>query len=334
MPIVSVIIVNYNGAELVIDCLKSLDLQIFRDFEVLIVDNGSSDCSATKIQLFLDGGLISSPAKLIALDSNLGFAEGNLKGLNFAVGKFIALLNNDTAPEKDWLLSLVRAMESEPGVGICASKIINHGTDIIDSAGDGFSSLLKGFKRGEGEKDSLYDKKEYVMGACAGAALYRREMLEEIGFLDEDFFLIHEDTDLNIRAQLAGWKAMYVPEAIIYHKVSSTIGVMSNTAIYYTLRNSEFVRIKNIPISVFIGCLPALICGTITEFFYFAVKHRHLRLYLKAKFDVLKMFPVMFRKRREIMKGKRANYSDIKAIITPVFEKAFFKNKLRKFHHD
>ncbi len=222
-------------------------------------------------------------------------------------------------------------MDSDHKIGICASKLIVYGTDIIDSAGDGFSTSLKGFKRGEGEKAFLYNKREYIFGACAGAALYRRKMIEEIGFLDKDFFLIHEDTDLNLRAQLYGWKVLYVPTAIVYHKVRSTIGNMSDTAVYYTLRNTEFVRIKNIPFSLFLRCLPVFILGMVTEFLYFAIKHKHPILYFKAKLDAIKMFPVMLKKRRLNMKAKRGGYRDLKEIMTSVMEWGFLKNKLRKF---
>ena len=153
-----------------------------------MVDNGSQDGSLLDIRRFLEESPIGSSVKLVPLERNLGFAGGNIEGLKHADGEYIALLNNDAAPDKNWLGELVMAMDSDPMVGICASKLIVHGSEIIDSAGDGFSTSLKGFKRGTGEKSFLYNKREFVFGACAGAALYRRKMIEEIGFLDEDFF--------------------------------------------------------------------------------------------------------------------------------------------------
>lgn len=109
-------------------------------------------------------------------------------------------------------------------------------------------------------------------------------MIEEVGFLDEDFFLIHEDTDLNFRAHLYGWKVLCVPTAIVHHKVRSSIGHMSDMAVYYTLRNSELVRMKNIPISLCLNCLPEFILGMVTEFLYFAIKHRRMLLYYDTRF--------------------------------------------------
>jgi hypothetical protein len=226
---------------------------------------------------------------------------------------------------------LVMNMDSDPEVGICASKLIVHNTSITDSAGDGFSTALRGFKRGEGKRDHWH--RDYIFGACAGAALYRRKMIEEIGFLDEDFFLIYEDTDLNLRAQLYGWKVLYVPTAIVYHKVRSSIGPMSNTAVYYALRNSELVRIKNIPFAIFIRCFPQFTIGMLTEFIYFAIKHKHLRLYFKAKIDAIRMFPRLLKKRAAIMKNRKVSNKYLLSIMTPVWQKDFLVTKIKKFLH-
>jgi GT2 family glycosyltransferase len=331
---VSIIIVNYNGRRLILDCLKSLERQSFADFEVIIVDNGSLDGSLAAIQQFSEETSLDYLIRIIPLGRNLGFAGGNVEGLRYADGKYIALLNNDTEPDERWLEELVKAMESDPVAGICASKLIVYGTDIIDSAGDGFSTALKGFKNGEGEKVSFDNGKEYVFGACAGAALYRREMIKEIGFLDEDFFSIYEDTDLNLRAQLHGWKVMYVPTAIVYHKVRSTIGSMSKTAIYYALRNSEFVRFKNIPVSLFLRFMPEFILGMVAEFTYFVIKHRHPILYFKAKIDAMRMLPRILSKRAIILKKRKVSDQYLFDIMTPVWEKDFMKGKIKKFLYE
>jgi GT2 family glycosyltransferase len=331
MPLVSILIVNYNGQGLIINCLRALGEQSFKDFEIIIIDNASADNSLDEIKNYLTGGLLSSSVKLISLGKNVGFAAGSVEGLRYACGKYIALLNNDAEADRRWLEELVKAMDTDPESGICASKMIVAGSDIIDSAGDGFSTALKGFGVGEGEKSFLFDKRMYVFGSCGGAALYRRKMIEEIGFLDEDFFLIHEDIDLDFRAQLNGWKVLYIPTAIIYHKVRSSIGQMSDMAVYYTLRNSEFVRTKNIPLAIFIRCFPEFVIGILTEFFYFVIKHKRLRLYLKAKIDVIRMLPTMLKKRSIIMKNRKVNYKYLLNIMTPIWQKSFFLKKIKKF---
>lgn len=327
--VVSIIIVNYNGSRFIPYCLKALERQSYSNFEIIFVDNASSDNSLKEIQRLKES--LTIPIKTIPLDNNTGFSGGNISGLRHASGKYIALLNNDTEPDIKWLEELVKGMDSNPDVGICGSKLIVYGTDIIDSAGDGLSTSFKGFKRGEGEASSLYNKSELCFGACAGAALYRRKMIDKIGFLDEDFFLIHEDTDLNLRAQIFGWKVLFVPAAIVHHKVRSTIGSMSETAVYYTIRNSEYVKIKNIPFYLLVKHLPEMLLAFFAEVIYFAVRHRHPIIFVKAKIDVAKMFPVMLRKRKGILDSKRITNEELQNLLTPVFERNFLKNKIRKF---
>ncbi len=332
MPRASIIVVNYNGRDRIRGCLSALKGQSLHDFEIIVVDNASTDGSLDEIRSFAEKSTLRHPAKIVPLESNVGFAGGNAAALRYAVAEYVALLNNDAEPEKEWLENLVKAMEADPEIGICASKMIVSGSNIIDSAGDGYATSLKGFKRGEGEGADKYTQQEYIFGACAGAALYRRSMLDETGFLDEDFFLIQEDTDLNFRAQLAGWKVMYVPEAIVYHKVRSTIGHMSDTAIFYSLRNSEILRIKNIPPLLFLRCLPEFVIGSVLEFIYFGIKHRKLRLYITAKADVVKSISGSLRKRRRIMeKMRKVDNKYLYRIMTPVWNKEFFTMKIKKF---
>jgi GT2 family glycosyltransferase len=330
MPKASVIVVNYNGKDITLDCLKALDAQSFEDFEVIVVDNNSSDNSVAEIRKFKETNHLSHPVKIFSLTANKGFASANMAGLVESDAEYIALLNNDTEPGVEWLERLVKAMDANPEVGICATKMIAVGTDLIDSAGDGYSSLLKGFKRGEGRPKHCYGEGGYVFGACAGAALYRRRMIDHVGFLDEDFFLLHEDTDLNLRAQIAGWKVLYVPDAIVYHKVSSSIGRMSDLAVYYTLRNGEFVRIKNVPFPVFIRCLPGFVIGMISELFYFAVRHGKWGLYYRAKKDAMRNLTGMLAKRKKIMAMRKVDCKYLGEIMTPLWDREFFSSKIRK----
>jgi GT2 family glycosyltransferase len=333
IPKVSVIIVNYNGNGFLRDCLKALDRQRFEDFEVVIVDNASSAGSAHESKAFIEETSMANRARLISPEKNLGFAGGSIAGLKHAAGKYIALLNDDTEADERWLEELVKAMDASDGIGICASKMIVHGTDLIDSAGDVFSTALKGFGEGERRQRLLYNERRYVFGACGGAALYRKKMIDEIGFMDEDFFLIHEDIDLSFRAQLNGWKALYVPTAIVYHRVRSSIGHMSDMAVYYTLRNSEFVRMKNVPFSIFIRCCIDFIIWTLTEFLYFAIKHKKIRLYFRAKSDAIKMLPRMLKKRAAIMKDRKVSNKYLLSMMTPLWRRDLLLTKIKKFFH-
>ena len=328
----SIIIVTFNNTLTIVDCLRSLSQQTLSCFEVILVDNTTGEESRKVLES--TKSIFKFPLKILYPDSNLGFPGGNHYGLVHASGKYIALLNPDAIADKNWLEELGKVMEAHPEVGICASKIIASDTDLIDSAGDGYSTSLKGYKRGENETKAKYNNAEYVFGACAGATLYRKRMIEEIGFLDRDFFLIHEDTDFNFRAQLAGWKVFYVPTALVYHKVRSSIGHMSDTAVYYTLRNNELVRFKNVPGNFFLRCFPEFILGLITEFIYFAVKHKHLRQYFKAKKDFLKALPKIKNKRALIMKNKKVSDNYLLSIMTPLWQANFLKIKIVKILND
>jgi len=322
---ISIIIVNHNGKHLLNACLESLYKQSFKDIEIIIVDNASADGSVEYVKdSFAD-------IKIISLPKNIGFAGANDEGLRNATGDYIMLLNNDVEVDKECVNNLFLAMEASQEVGIGAPKMVVNGKEIIDSVGDGFSTILRGFKRGEGKAANLYNHEEYIFGACAGAAIYRRSMLEEIGFLDEDFFLIYEDCDLNFRAQLAGWRAKYIPSAVVYHRVRSTIGHMSDKAVYYAVRNSELTRIKNVPLGLFLRCFPSYIVGGFLEFLYFVIKHRKLKLYLKAKIDVIKLLPSMIKKRRNIMNARKTDNRYLYFVMTSLWDKEFFTTKAKKF---
>ncbi len=193
-------------------------------------------------------------------------------------------------------------------------------------------TTLRCFKR-EAEDCTMYDRREYVFGGCAAGALYRKRMIEEIGFFDDDFFIQCEDTDLSFRAQLAGWKVLYLPGALVYHKVCHSIGRISDDSVYYTQRNMEFVRLKNVPAAVFIVCLPQVVFGLVADFMYFCIKHGKWRPFLRAKLDAARMSPAMLKKRRLIMREiRKVDNRRIRSVISPVVpDRHFLSLKLKKF---
>jgi GT2 family glycosyltransferase len=325
MPVVSIIIVNWNGEQFLRDCFLSLKAQTFQSFEVIFVDNASADDSVPLAKrLASRTGL---PISIIKLPTNTGFTGGNIEGLKHCSGRYIALLNNDTAANNRWLETLVRAMDSHPEVGICASKLIVAGTDIIDSAGDGIFSNLRPFKRGQGLKASTYETEEYVFGACAGAALYRKDMLDKIGFLDDDFFLIYEDADLNFRAQLSGWKCLFVPDAVVQHKVSAGLQKLGEIAVVYAVRNEKAVIIKNVPFFTILEHLPIYIL----EELVFSVVH-HIRIgrfrsYIRGNYEFMKKLPNYLRKRRHLMRLRKVSTSYINSLLISIIP--IYKNKIR-----
>ena len=322
---ISVIVVNWNGRNYLEDCLGSLSCQTYPDRETILVDNGSTDSSAGFArEKFPD-------VKIVELKENRGFTGGNLAGLEAAQGGFIALDNNDARADEKWLETLVQPMLQDSTVGICASKLIFAGQEKINSAGDGMTTAAVGFNRGLGEDRALFNELEFVFGGCAAAVLYRRKMLDEIGFLDDDFFLYDEDTDLNFRARLAGWKCVYVPGAVMHHVSNATAVRLSATHVYYHTRNLEFVWLKNMPLGVMIRFAHHKIIQEIGAFCYLCLRHGKWRPYFRAKRDALRMLPSMWKKRKEIQRRRRVPNSYLSSIMTPLFSRELIRQKIGQF---
>ena len=323
-PEASVIIVTYNSELFIQDCLNALFQQTMTSFELIIVDNGSTDHTPQMV------ASMQNNIKFIQLTDNCGFTGGNIAGLAHAQGRYICLLNPDTEVATDWLKALVDVMDKYPEAGICASKMVAFRTGRIDSAGDGCLKTGRGFKRGEGLPDTHYSELEYVFGGCGGAVLYRRSMLDDIGFLDDDFFLIYEDTDLNFRAQLAGWKCLFVPEAIVYHKVRSSIGSLSNMAVYYSVRNAGYVAIKNMPLRLLLKYMIEHGVVVVGNFVFFCLIHWRWQAYFRAALDFILAIPRLIPKRNNVMRLKRVDTAYIDSMMNSVFSWPIIKNKVKK----
>jgi GT2 family glycosyltransferase len=311
---VTIIIVNWNGKHMLADCLDAVIAQDCPDFEVVLVDNGSTDGSAQFVQSNYPS------VKLVQLQENRGFTGGNLAGFNCAAGDFVALLNNDTRPDKGWLRALSAGMHADSRIGICASKIIIDGTNKIDSVGDLFTTAFTGTKLGSLRDCEEFNTSIFVHGACAAAALYRRTMLDQIGFLDDDFYFNHEDTDLNLRAWLAGWKCLFVPEAIVHHKVSASVGELSDKTVYYFSRNNVWVWVKNIPLGILLCHLPQRLTYEFSAFVFFCILKKKWKPFLRGKIDAFKHLPQMLEKRKEVQKHITLSNHEIHHNLMPIIE--------------
>jgi len=223
-PKVSIIILNWNGKGDTINCLRSLLNLKYSNYDIIVVDNGSTDGSQEVIRKLFPF------VKLIENKQNLGFAEGNNVGIRFALNdrnvKYIFILNNDTKVDPNCLTELIKVAESESKIGIVQPKVLRmDNPKILDTTGHVFKFGLGWIvDRGSGETDrKQYDDKLDIIGGCACACLYKREMLEDIGFFDKSFDTYYEDAELSWRAYKKGWKAKYVPSAIVYHKRGGTV---------------------------------------------------------------------------------------------------------------
>lgn len=238
-PKVTVAIPTLHAGPILAECIASLERQTFQDFEIVIVDNSGE---GRVRQLTLPGR-----ARVIENAENAGYGAGVNQAWAGSDAEYIAVLNDDAAAEPAWLAELTRALDAEPRAGMAACEVALAGTDRLDSAamllcGDGSSK-----QRGHGKPVGSFRKKEGALAPSGSAAMYRRTMLEDTGGFDEAFFLYCEDTDLALRAQWAGWRCLYVPQARVDHRYSASAGRVSPLKAYLVERNRLFLLIKNFP---------------------------------------------------------------------------------------
>ncbi len=242
---IDIIIPNYNGARLLPSCLDALRQQTRQDFRLTIVDDGSTDNSlALLAERYAE-------AQVLALPTNRGLAAAINIALQQTQGAIVVLLNNDTEAHPRWLEHLVGTLERYPQYAFAASKLLLFDQrDRIHSAGDDYRPDGVPVNRGVWEYDrGQYDAVSEVFGPCAGAAAYQRAALERLAVdgrvFDEDLVMYCEDVDLNLRARLQGIRTLFVPTAIVYHRLSATGG--GTLASYYCGRNFVLVWAKNMP---------------------------------------------------------------------------------------
>ncbi|MBU4589978.1 MAG: glycosyltransferase family 2 protein [Candidatus Omnitrophica bacterium] len=244
-PIVSVIIVNWNGERYLERCLTSVKKQTYQEIELIVVDNGSSDDSVEFIKRNYP------EIQIIKNKRNLGFAEGNNIGIKASRGKYIATLNNDTIAAPDWIESLVNVAEKRKDIAMFASKILSHNYwNLMESAGmliypDGIARCRGYLKVDRGQ----YDKVEEILLPSACAALYRKDAVFAAGLFDKDYFAYCEDTDLGLRIRMLGLGCLYVPDARVYHHYSGTSKDISLFKVYLIERNRLWMIIKTFPLS-------------------------------------------------------------------------------------
>ncbi len=288
-------------------CLRALDRQTYADFRVIVVDNGDNP------------GARAVSAETIAPGRNVGFGAAVNLAIAASDAPFIAVLNDDTEPDAGWLAALVARMEADFRLGMCASNIRLAGSGLRDSAGMSICFDGSSRQRGHRAPAGSFAASEDVLMPSACAALYRRQMLDEIGLFDEDFFLYCEDTDLGLRARWAGWDCAYVAEAGVQHRYSHSAGAFSPLKARYVERNRLWVAIKNFPLRLLIGapavhlarCLWQIRAASKGE----GAAAQFLRsgqsrgtagaIIAKAHWDTLLHLPALLRKRAEMRRRRK-----------------------------
>lgn len=257
---ISVIIVNYNGKKYLKDCIGSLLLNKTPKFEIIVVDNGSTDSS---LEILKDPLIHNSKYKihLIKNRTNLGFAGGNNIGIKYAKGEYVLLLNNDTVVENFFLTNLLKAFKEIPNLGCAQPKIVlMRDPNVIDSCGSFFtdSSFLYHYGYDKNQELEIYNKPFPVFSVKGVAMLIRKSLVGKIGLFDDDFWSYYEETDFCHRVWLAGYECWYYPKAKIFHAAGgTTLTYFHNSFIQFqNFKNKLMSFIKNFQFSTLIKFVP------------------------------------------------------------------------------
>ena len=242
VPLVTVVITTTNGMKWLPNCIEALRQQTHQDFDLVVVNNASTDGSAEWLQQQPD-------IRTLHNDRNLGFAGAMNRGIRESQSPFVIILNDDTCVQQDWLHELVKIAQSDPQIGSCASLMVfAHDISMVQSAGINMDRAAIAWDRLGGQPINNALEACDIFGASGGAALYRREMLDQIGLYDERFFIYLEDVDLAWRAQRTGWRCCYVPSAKVIHFTSATTGEGSPFKMKLLGRNKVWLVAKNAPL--------------------------------------------------------------------------------------
>jgi GT2 family glycosyltransferase len=312
-PRVSVVIPSWNGRRWLDVILPSLERQRFRDFETMVVDNGSTDGSVEHLRARW------AWVQVIALRHNFGFAAGVNRGIERARGEYVALVNNDMELHSDFLGELVAALDEARGSVAATAKMLGfEDREVIDGAGDMLRWSGVVMPRGRGERDSgQYDTPAEVFSACGGAALYRRAAFDDVGLFDEAFFAQMEDVDWGLRARLLGYGCRYVPGAVAYHKGSASMRGEGRPDPWFwglAVRNCIWMWVKGYPGGALARHAHLLIAHELAGL-YFAIREHMLRAQLVAWRDAVRGLPRVLRQRHEIQSSRRIGRAELERVI-------------------
>lgn len=323
VPPISVILVFWNNESHLTVCLQALATQKYRDFEIVIIDNGSTKG--------LNVRLSKNCVAIEKLDRNLGFAAANNIGARLARGEWIVLLNADAYPEPTWLENLLRAAEQNPAYNFFSSRQIQyHNPQLLDGAGDEYHVSGLAWRRYYNYASTDHGlEREEIFSACAAAAMYRRKDFLEAGGFDEDFFSYFEDVDLSFRLRLRGGRCLYVPDAVVHHVGSASTGKLSDFVVYYGHRNLVWTFIKNMPGILFWLYLPLHLAmnGFFLISFIFRGKARAI---LRAKRDAFLNIRKAFRKRREAQGARTIPIREIHRFMRKGLLDPYWASRQRK----
>jgi GT2 family glycosyltransferase len=323
LPDASVVLVTMNGRDRLERALASLDAQVLPPARVIVVDNGSRD--GTPKWLERDRPNV----EVIALPANLGFAAAVNLAVERVTTPYVALLNDDAQADPRWLSELVAALEGDQGAGSAAARMLSDPErDVLDGAGDVVYWSGRVERRGRGEVDvGQYAQREHVASACAGAALYRRAAWAAVGGFEESFFAYHEDVECGLRAQLAGWTCVYVPEAVAYHAGAATSGTNGRPDPYFDAldrRNTLWTMAACFPRRALLSHAPSILLHQILGLGA-SIRDRRLRSHLRGTIAALRGWPGAWRRRRTIAPDHPERRARLAAVVRPDSSRALLR---------
>jgi hypothetical protein len=313
-PLVSIIVVNFNGKHHLRNCINSLKKTAYPNFEVILVDNGSTDESVDLIKN--NFGWV----KLLENEKNLGPIKGRNIGASIARGELIVFLDNDTEVDSKWLSDLVKVMVKNKSIGICACKVkFFSNRDLINSAGMGCDIYGFAFSRGlicrgNYEKDEgQYDKEEEVFAGYAAAMMIRKDVLDEVNYLNSDFGMYYEEIDLSWKVRIAGYKVVYSPKSIVYHKMTGPKSSFTRKIKYYTEMNRLRTVIQNYSLSMLFKIIPIYSFLKLSEFLIYIIYRKFDDAIGVASgiFGFFKKFPKVLLDRIVVQKLRKVNDDEI-----------------------
>jgi GT2 family glycosyltransferase len=315
-PRVAVVVVNWNGGDVLTRCLDALAGQTLAPARIIVVDNASTDGSVDRLEER------HRRVEVIRLAGNVGFAAGNNLAVHAADGcDWVALLNPDAFPEPGWLEALLRARADEPDFDFFASRLLQaEAPDTLDGAGDSLHANGLAFRRDHGAPAAgTALAREETFSACAAAALYRRDAFLQVGGFDERFFCYFEDTDLAFRLRLAGHRCLYVPDAVVHHVGSALAGAMSDFTVYHSYRNLAWTWAKNMPRGLAWRHAPEFALAHVLLLGAFLVRGRP-GVVLRAQWDALRGLRWVRAERRRLQEERRATTDEIGEALTTGFD--------------
>lgn len=324
-PLASLVIVSWNSAKYLPRCLECLSLQTFQFFEVIVVDNGSTDASVADLETQHS----QLDLRVERLASNRGFATANNLGAQLARGEWLILLNTDAFPEADWLENLIKTARDNPQYKCFSSRQLQaNKPELLDGAGDCYHASGLAWKRYMDYPSDEYGlEKMEVFSPCGAAAMYSRDAFLEVGGFDEDFFSYLEDVDLGFRLRLRGNRCLYVPDAVVHHIGSASLGLVSDFALYHYHRNLIWSFFQNMPTRLLWRYLFAHLVANVIYVVTYSLRGRGRTLW-RAKMDALRGLARARQKRREIQSRRSATNGE----LIRVMEKGWLQPYLLEYH--